>query len=269
MNILTTGQYYGLTNQRLTVGQLTLTDTEYTHPYVDWHFHENAYFTFILQGRVVEQNRKQTYNCTANSLLFHYWQEAHCNRKPSGYTRGFHVEINPNWFTEYDLNLSRLQGSFQLLDPRNKTLMYNLVKEAKLYEAKTSLAIDALLINLFGQLTAPENKLYRQKPAWVGQLTEMLRDAPDEPWTLDSLAHQVAIHPVYLCREFPRYFHCHLGEYRRTIRLQKALPLLLTQHDGLTQLALSCGFADQSHFIRSFKGQYGLTPSRYRKLMLR
>jgi AraC family transcriptional regulator len=269
MNLRTTGQFYGLTNQRLTIGQLTLTDTEYTHSYVDWHSHENAYFTFILQGSLIEQNRHQTYWCAPGSLLFHYWQETHCNRKPEGYTRGFHVELNPRWFDQYDLNLSGLQGSFQLQDPRAKTVMYKLLKETKLYDGQTAMAIEAMLLNLFGELTAPQPKLYRQKPTWVLQLTELLRDAPEEDWTLDSLARQLAIHPVHLCRQFPRYFHCHLGEYRRLIRLQKALPLLLTQSGGLTQIALTCGFADQSHFIRAFRGAYGLTPSHYRKLVLR
>jgi AraC family transcriptional regulator len=35
----------------------------------------------------------------------------------------------------------------------------------------------------------------------------------------------------------------------------------------LTEIAFECGFADQSHFIRSFKNYYEVTPSEYRKLI--
>ena len=58
MNTLQTGQFYGVTNETTTHGGLTLTDTEYTHEHVDWHYHQNAYFTFILDGRVIEANKK-------------------------------------------------------------------------------------------------------------------------------------------------------------------------------------------------------------------
>ncbi|PQA56780.1 helix-turn-helix transcriptional regulator [Siphonobacter curvatus] len=266
MNALPTGQFYGQTNQKLQVGHLTLTDTEYTHPWVDWHYHENAYFTFILQGKVLEGNRKERYTCTAGSLLFHHWQEAHYNQKPEGYTRGFHVELNADWFQSYEIK--PLQGSIDIQHPQAKRLMYNLVKEAKRHASYTPLAMEALLIELFGELTQTSNRLYIREPVWVKQLRELLHDAPEEPWTLNQLAEHLALHPVYLCREMPRYFNCRFGEYLRMIRLQKALPLLLKQGLSLTHIALDCGFADQSHFIRSFRNQYELTPFAYRKLFV-
>lgn len=59
MKVLTTGQFHGQTNKIHTLDGITLTDTEYTQAKVDWHYHENAYFTFILQGQVLEGNKKK------------------------------------------------------------------------------------------------------------------------------------------------------------------------------------------------------------------
>jgi cupin superfamily acireductone dioxygenase involved in methionine salvage len=59
MNTLRNGEYFGKTNDIVTIEELTITDTEYTHPYVDWHYHENAYFTFLLQGNMIEGNKKR------------------------------------------------------------------------------------------------------------------------------------------------------------------------------------------------------------------
>jgi hypothetical protein len=48
MKQLSTGQFYGQTNETFHLNGITLTDTEYTHSKVDWHYHQNPYFTFIL-----------------------------------------------------------------------------------------------------------------------------------------------------------------------------------------------------------------------------
>lgn len=268
MNALTNGQFYGLTNQTVRLGGLTLTDTEYTHDRVDWHFHENPYFTFVLEGKVLEGNRKETYHCGAGSLLFHNWQEAHYNTKPKGYTRGFHIEINADWFNAYDLPTAALQGSMNLPDPHLKTLMYCILKEAKLCAGGESTAINSLLVQLLSEVKPVPTKIHRQKPAWVTQLRDLLHDVPEQPWTLEQLAGYLSIHPVYLCRQFPGYFGCHFGEYVRMIRLQKALRLMFIPSVALTEIAFTCGFADQSHFIRSFKAHYRITPSQYRQLIV-
>ena len=59
MKLLQTGQFYGQTNNTFLLNGLALTDTEYTQEKVDWHYHENAYFTFILQGNIIEGNKKE------------------------------------------------------------------------------------------------------------------------------------------------------------------------------------------------------------------
>lgn len=47
MKLSQTGEFYGQTNTTIKLEGLTLTHTVYTHDKVDWHYHENAYFTFI------------------------------------------------------------------------------------------------------------------------------------------------------------------------------------------------------------------------------
>jgi hypothetical protein len=57
--------FFGQTHKTLHFDGLTITDTEYTHPFVDWHYHENPYFTFLLQGNMTEEIRKKFYDCSA------------------------------------------------------------------------------------------------------------------------------------------------------------------------------------------------------------
>jgi AraC family transcriptional regulator len=266
MNNLKTGQFYGTTNETIRLDGLTLTDTEYTHEKVDWHYHENAYFTLILEGRVIEGNKKETYHCDAGSLLFHNWQESHYNVKPNGFTRGFHIELEHNWLSKYEISNAGIQGNINLADPYAKMLMYNLFRESKLDQHNGTLAIDMLLIELFSLMNNIQVSSEKKNPVWVKQIRELLNNAP-ENLSLTDIAKILNIHPVHLSRDFAKYFNCRLGDYRRVIKVEHALTLLPKTELSLTEIALQCGFADQSHFIRSFKSLQHLSPLQYRRLL--
>ncbi|TWJ00678.1 AraC family transcriptional regulator [Mucilaginibacter frigoritolerans] len=266
MNNLKTGQFYGITNETIRLDGLTLTDTEYTHEKVDWHYHENAYFTFILEGRVVEGNKKETYHCDAGSLLFHNWQESHYNIKPNGFTRGFHIELEKDWLCKYEISNAGIQGSINFADPHAKMLMYNLFRESKLDQHNGALAIDVLLVELFSLMNNIQVTGDKKKPKWVDQIRELLNDTIED-LSLTDIAKTLNIHPVHLSRDFYKHFNCRLGDYRRALKIERALSLLPKADLSLTEIAFQCGFADQSHFIRSFKSLQHLSPLQYRRLL--
>lgn len=269
MRELGTGQFYGQTNRLLQVGGLTLTDTEYTHETVDWHYHENAYFTLILAGQVLEGDRQQQRQCSAGTLLFHHWQEAHYNRKPPGYTRGFHLEVPQAWFAALDMAPCPVQGSLQVQDPAVKTMLYQIFREMQRADATSALAIESLLTAGLQQLARGAAPRAAMPPPWVSRLRELLHDTPTEAWTLTTLAREVGLHPAHLSRSFPQYFFCTLGQYVRQLRVQRALTLLLNPALSLLDIALACNFFDQSHFIRCFQAILHQPPARYRRELLR
>jgi AraC family transcriptional regulator len=268
MNYSRPGQFYGKANETLSLNGIILNDSDYTHDYVDWHYHENAYFTFLLTGSVLDGNKKTTHECSAGSLLFQNWQEPHYNVASKQNTRGFHVEMNPSWFAAFDIPVDRVEGNIRITDPALITNMYNVFKEMKLHGGESQLAIDTLLVQLFATLTHEKRSGDSKVPLWVGVVKEALHASP-ENWKLVDLAKLANVHPVHLSRHFSKYFKASLGEYIRTIKVQKSLSLLPNKQLSLTEIAAECGFSDQSHFIRSFKFHYQLTPLHYRKLFLK
>ena len=56
-----------------------------------------------------------------------------------------------------------------------------------------------------------------------------------------------------------------VATYARALRLEWATSAVASTDDTLTRIALDAGFADQSHFTRSFKRHHGVTPGRYRE----
>jgi AraC family transcriptional regulator len=260
------GEFYGQTNKTINLEGITLTDTVYTHDKVDWHYHKNAYFTFILQGNVIEGNKKEIYNCSAGDLLFHNWQEPHYNIKPEGFTRGFHIEIEEEWFNELDFKTD-LQGSIKITTPDLRFLMYKIFKETKADDSSTLLSIQTLLLETLSKMLRYHQTEYVKKPTWVSEIDNILNDQFAENLTLDFLSKTLDIHPVHLSRDFSKYFNSGLGEYIRKLKVQKSLQLISQKKSDLTTIALDCGFSDQSHFTRCFKEINGITPSQYKKIL--
>ena len=266
MDYLPTGQFFGHNNQTLQLGGLTLTDTEYSYEFVDWHYHENPHLTLITRGDIRQGTRRETYECPADTLLFHNRQEPHYNLKPAGTTRGFQLEIHPQWSDAFNLNLDALPNCAKVLHPGVKLPFYNIYKEAKRFDDLSGLAIDALLLDLFSTLRGVVATANKATPGWVKKIDELLHDQFDQPLSLQAIAAELDLHWAHLSRDFPRYFHCTFGEYVRKIRIEKSLALLRHPQLSLTEIALLCGFADQSHFNRCFKEFSGITPKVFRRL---
>ena len=267
MQYLQIGEFYGQTSQIIDLGGIILTDTQYTHDKVDWHYHENAYFTFILQGKLLEGNKKEINYCSPGSLLFHNSQEPHYNSKPPGYTRGFQVELDRSWFKTFLHDMDVLQGSQPISNPGMKFLFYKIFKETKARDDLSLISIQTLLLEALDQLL-PNNDLGRLgQPLWVNKVKELLNDELCAHHSLEKLAETLGIHPVHLSRYFPKYFQCGLGTYIRKLRVEKSLAQLSIRRLSLTEIAYECGFADQSHFNRCFKESMGINPFVYKKLL--
>jgi AraC family transcriptional regulator len=262
------GQFYGKTNEKLLLNGMILDDSIYIHDRVDWHYHQNPYFTFLLHGGVIEGSKKGINECSSGSLLFHNSENPHYNIGTKLPTRGFHVEVTRDWFSSFEVPDNIAAGTVNITDPRIRMLMYRIFKETKLGDQTKQLSIDSLMIEIFTLLsspgTAPAN---RAKPGWLQVITEALHTTT-ENWQLDELAKLAGVHPVHLCREFHRHFNTTVGDYIRTVKIRKALALLPDKDLSLTDISILCGFADQSHFIRVFKSFQQITPLQYRKLLL-
>jgi AraC family transcriptional regulator len=103
------------------------------------------------------------------------------------------------------------------------------------------------------------------RPRWLGLLLDYLDDTFEQEWSLQNIAAEMGVHPVYLCRTFSEHFDCTLGEYIRKQRVLRGWLLLAIGDSTLAEIASQSGFADQSHFTRAFKNHFGITPGESRR----
>jgi AraC family transcriptional regulator len=261
---LSAGTYYGAINRKFNSNELLVSDAIYTLEKVDWHYHENPYFTFILEGNLLEGSKKGIHHCAAGDLLFHNWQDPHYNRKPDGCTRGFHIELSPNWHWNEMAALHLLEGNMDIHLPEVRLLFHKLFWESFDQDNSSGLAMDSLLLHVFSVLHRDWIVSERKVPQWVYTLRDYLRANFSSELNLTTISHTVDLHPVYLSREFSRYFGVTMGDYIRKLKVENAVLLLREPTLSLTEIGYQSGFADQSLFIRCFKSLFGSTPGEYR-----
>lgn len=88
----------------------------------------------------------------------------------------------------------------------------------------------------------------------------------NEAISLTELSKELNIDKWQLSRKFKPVFGVTLFQHIHASRVVKAKEMLSQQH-SITDVALECGFCDQSHLTRYFKRFAGMSPNKWVKLV--
>ncbi|PHR73918.1 MAG: AraC family transcriptional regulator [Arcobacter sp.] len=88
----------------------------------------------------------------------------------------------------------------------------------------------------------------------------------DTAINIDELALSFSISKKHLHNIFKEQLGINIYESIKSIRLQKASNILLTnKYSTITQVANMCGYSSQSSFIKAFKNRFEVSPTQWRK----
>ena len=242
---------------------IAVVETEYLNKvYEGWHSHNNAHITLFVRGGTTEKRKNFSEIVGPGSLLFYHSGESHLNQNTLFPSKNINIEIEENLLQELQLNEAAIEKSIQNT-ALTKFIILKIFKE--------SLAADAFsgdtITMLFAQLSNTSHlERFEKSPFWVKILKELLNDCWNENPKLQDLSQVLNLNPVTISKHFPKYFGCTLGEYMRRIKINRSLTLIQSKETNLTEISFTCGFADQSHFIRTFKNQTGFLPKQFQKL---
>lgn len=102
--------------------------------------------------------------------------------------------------------------------------------------------------------------------ARMARIRDYLRTHFDQDITVDALAREAGLSRVHLTRAFAQQFGVPPHIYLNAVRIERAQASMLAGQ-SLAEVAAACGFADQSHFSRRFKGSMGLSPGAWLRQM--
>ncbi len=101
-------------------------------------------------------------------------------------------------------------------------------------------------------------------PAPVARVLRYLESRIVEPHTLAELARIAGLSRYHFLRTFKGVTGITPHQWLLRARLRDAAQRLVTSRTPVTEIALDVGFEDLSNFIRTFRAEFGVSPSRYR-----
>jgi AraC family transcriptional regulator len=260
------GSFYGDTSYRRVVDGVILAESVYRRDQrIPTHEHAHPFLNLVLEGAYTETCGKRARTRGPFSLALHPSGERHADHWHS-VGRVFHVEISPS-------RLEQVRGYSPVLDSPEEFrrdlpswLAMRLYHEHLRNDAESPLAMEGLLLELLAECSRRRSgDRVGSPPPWLKRVRELLQDRFAENLTLEAIAAEAGVHPVHLARVFRQYYTCTLGDYVRQLRVEFATCELITTQVPLAALACAVGFADQSHFCRTFKRHTGTTPARFRR----
>ncbi len=100
----------------------------------------------------------------------------------------------------------------------------------------------------------------------IAEAVEYAQSRVDTPPTLAELAKVASMSIYQLDRRMKRLYDLPTGQWLLKIRIDHASRLLLETDQSIADVAMDCGYTDQSSFTRQFRRTTGQTPSQFRRL---
>lgn len=126
-----------------------------------------------------------------------------------------------------------------------------------------------LLLTLFAALNGllqegAESARLNTAERYIFRVIDLVRNDQGN-LTIAALSRTFHVCPTKLKSDFKRIAGMPVMTYRNLVRLNKAQSLLEETDMSVSRIAYTCGFSDESYFIRCFRKHYGTTPAAYRK----
>jgi AraC family transcriptional regulator len=261
------GCYYGNCVQGGEVAGFLLTDYIYQPGHrIPIHSHARSYFSLIVAGGYEETYANRSRTCQPATVVFHPAGERHAERVGHVGARVFSVEVASHWLGESPEYRTALQVPADFQGGPLARLAFHLYREFHRPDSFSPLAVEGMMLEFAAERARHGNRPRLGRPHWLTRAQDVLRGRFVAPPSLSELAGEVGVHPVHLARTFRANFGCSVGEYVRQLRIEHACQRLTASNASLVDIALDTGFADQSHFARTFRRFRGLTPATFRRL---
>ena len=127
------------------------------------------------------------------------------------------------------------------------------------------LSATAALVALSVQKSAEMIPCKNKSTALIKKATDIINQSFREPITLTSVAQELHVSPHHLSNLFTNYAGINFAGYLTERRLHYA-KALLQNGSNTTEACFDSGYRNLSHFIRSFKKRFGITPSQCAKI---
>jgi AraC-like DNA-binding protein len=166
----------------------------------------------------------------------------------------------------------RYQRAVGIDDAIARQLLSSVMGAIEQPEHAHPLFLDHVVLAMAGHVASAYGGVLEHHPhrgglaAWqLKRATDLLAGSLMKGPTLSRLAEECGLSPRHFARAFRQSTGVPPHRWLLKHRVQQAKTLLRARVLPLTEIALRCGFADQSHFTRVFSREVGVGPGEWRR----
>ena len=233
------------------------------------NFHENLELLFFLQGTGQVIYDGKCYNVENGDLIVVNSYAVH--QVFSEETMTYLCLIVDKAFCKYNnIDISKLHFTEQIRDARFDSLIGQVIDEHKTqrpfrHAALKSAIAQILLLLCRSYSTQKTEHLSAQESvqAYVCSAVLYIKSNIGRKLTVDEIADAVGVSKYHLMRQFKRFAGYTITNYTNFIRCEYAKELLQTGKYKTKEVAVLCGFENESYFYTVFKKHTGALPSEF------
>lgn len=228
------------------------------------HSHPVMCLHVVLEGVYEEATRAGRHRLEPGWVLFKPGGEAHWNEFGSRGATTLRIELDPDSFPELTRHLP---GRLTAFGSRHlATLAKRADHELSAIDDLTPVVTESVALELLARVARMGISRPGRGAALARRCARLLEERFTEPYRLGQAAHELGVDRTVLAHAFREEFGRSVGEYIRQRRVEYAASRLRGGSvRSLGELAIEAGFADQSHFTRTFKSVYGCPPGAWRR----
>ncbi len=228
---------------------------------IDIHWHEFYEIEYVTSGSGTVYINDKAYDLTPNTLLFLSpvdFEKIDVHSPLSIINLAFGDELISS-------KLISLLPSSAVVQNYPDTIFKLLLQEAsindKWYFNKYSRLVNCILIDIVRNFSKTNESM--ESAPILKALNYMHLNFKNQI-TLQQISKYVGLSPTYFSTVFGKKMNTSFKSYLSSLRLNYAAKLLIISDISTTEICYASGFNDFSNFARAFKGEFLVSPSKYR-----
>ena len=254
---------------------LKVIEAPLAHPSIIYHITHPTEVTRKIEGTRRERGLLGPRNITITPpATTTEWQ--HCGHPEilQVYLRRSIYELAVGELYDVDASAAEIVPRFGIVDPLLEQLAIALAEALRNGSVRDGLYVDTVAQMVAVHLARAHSVQSRPGPLpptpmvshqRMRHLIEYIEANLDQPLTLDTMAAQVGISPLYLARAFKAAIGQSPHQYVLARRIERAKELLRNTEMPIIDVALSVGFSSQSHLSHWMLRHTGVSPAVYRR----
>ena len=236
---------------------------------LDAHTHDRPIFALMLRGGFRTHISSRSLECDAGYAWTEPIAETHANYVGALGAHVLVIQPDPSHDELLEPLWDLLDGIRLLRHPALHCAAPSILSALHTPDAASTLAVETRVCEILSRAAGLEHRerTPSRQVAWLRRVKELLHDEWRAAPTLSEIARVAGVHPCHLAHIFREQMGESISSYVQRLRVTWALAELTATDAPVSQIALSAGFCDQSHFTRRCVRFTGVTPAAYRALV--